>query len=210
MRPFLRGSYNRGDDIKNHDSGRSRTVSTRAREAEATAHPDSSPGLAVLSVVASKIQTWSHLASASRARSRACAASHLRRRGSDAGKRALSERRPPAETARPAHLNVELGLDAGGVVTRPKGRKVLKAHTNRCWGHLRPCRARATSSRLIRFTLIEPDMKISRIRLSDKTSRLHPRHVVPKPAQAHEPEVPVKVFPQFKQWYLTGTGIMPS
>ena len=26
---------------------------------------------------------------------------------------------------------------------------------------------------------IEPDMKISRIRLSDKTSRLHPRHVVP-------------------------------
>jgi hypothetical protein len=35
---------------------------------------------------------------------------------------------------------------------------------------------------------IEPDMKVSRIRLSDKTSRLHPRHVVPKPAQAHEPE----------------------
>jgi hypothetical protein len=41
--------------------------------------------------------------------------------------------------------------------------------------------------------LIEPDMQISRIRLSDKTSRLHPWHVVPKPAQAHEPEVPVKV-----------------
>jgi hypothetical protein len=36
-------------------------------------------------------------------------------------------------------------------------------------------------------------MQISRIRLSDKTSRLHPRHVVPKPAQAYEPEVPVKV-----------------
>src|SRR5271168_4664539 len=36
-------------------------------------------------------------------------------------------------------------------------------------------------------------MKISRIRLSDKTSRLHPRHGVPKPAQAYEPEVPVKV-----------------
>ncbi len=30
--------------------------------------------------------------------------------------------------------------------------------------------------------LIEPDMQISRIRLSDNTSRLHPRHVVPKPA----------------------------
>src|SRR5712691_3562492 len=41
--------------------------------------------------------------------------------------------------------------------------------------------------------LIEPDMQISPIRLSDKTTRLHPRHVVPKPAQAYEPEVPVKV-----------------
>ena len=41
--------------------------------------------------------------------------------------------------------------------------------------------------------LIEPDTQISRIRLSDKTSRLHPRHVVPKPAQAYEPKVPVKM-----------------
>ena len=41
--------------------------------------------------------------------------------------------------------------------------------------------------------LIEPDMRRDRIRLSDKTSRLHPRHVMPKPAQAYEPEVPVKV-----------------
>jgi hypothetical protein len=41
--------------------------------------------------------------------------------------------------------------------------------------------------------LIEPDMQISRIRLSDKTSRLHPRHVMPKPAQTYEPEVPVEV-----------------
>src|SRR5271163_4019716 len=41
--------------------------------------------------------------------------------------------------------------------------------------------------------LIEPDVRISRIRLSDKTSRLRPRHVVPKPAQAYEPEVPVEV-----------------
>jgi hypothetical protein len=30
-------------------------------------------------------------------------------------------------------------------------------------------------------------MQITRIRLSDKSSRLHPRHVVPKPAQAYEP-----------------------
>src|SRR5450759_920703 len=36
-------------------------------------------------------------------------------------------------------------------------------------------------------------MQISRIRLSDKTSRLRPRHGVPKPAQTYEPEVPVEV-----------------
>src|SRR5215475_11192494 len=40
---------------------------------------------------------------------------------------------------------------------------------------------------------IEPDVRIARIRLSDKSSRLHPRHVVPKRGQAYEPEVPVKV-----------------
>jgi hypothetical protein len=28
-------------------------------------------------------------------------------------------------------------------------------------------------------------------RLSNKTSRLHPRHVAPQPAQAYEPKVPV-------------------
>ena len=44
-----------------------------------------------------------------------------------------------------------------------------------------------------RTPLIEPDVRIARIRLSDKTSRLRPRHVVPKPAQAYEPEVPVEV-----------------
>src|SRR5208283_147024 len=41
--------------------------------------------------------------------------------------------------------------------------------------------------------LIEPDLQISCIRLSDKTSRLRPRHVVPKPTQTYEPEVPVEV-----------------
>src|SRR6266850_3364672 len=33
----------------------------------------------------------------------------------------------------------------------------------------------------------------SHIRLSDKTSRLHPRHVVPKPGQAYEAVIPVEV-----------------
>jgi hypothetical protein len=41
--------------------------------------------------------------------------------------------------------------------------------------------------------LIEPDMQIYRIRLSDKTSRLHPRRAAPKPGQTYEPEVPVEV-----------------
>src|SRR5499433_1382271 len=46
--------------------------------------------------------------------------------------------------------------------------------------------------------LIEPDMQISRIRLSDKPSRLRPRHVVPKRGQAYEPKVPVKV----REWIV--------
>src|SRR5258705_6075306 len=41
--------------------------------------------------------------------------------------------------------------------------------------------------------LYERVWQFSPSRPSDKTSRLHPRHVVPKPAQAYEPEVPVKV-----------------
>jgi hypothetical protein len=41
--------------------------------------------------------------------------------------------------------------------------------------------------------LNEPDRRLSRIRLSDKTSRLRPRHVAPKRGQAYESEVPVKV-----------------
>src|SRR5437868_7585710 len=36
-------------------------------------------------------------------------------------------------------------------------------------------------------------MQIFRIRLSDKTSRLHPRRAAAKLCQAYEPEVPVKV-----------------
>src|SRR6516225_4647397 len=36
-------------------------------------------------------------------------------------------------------------------------------------------------------------MQIARIRLSDKTSRLHPRRVAPKRGEAYESEVPVEV-----------------
>jgi hypothetical protein len=42
-------------------------------------------------------------------------------------------------------------------------------------------------------TLIEPDMQISRIRLLDKISRLHPRRAAAELCQAYEPKVPVKV-----------------
>ena len=41
--------------------------------------------------------------------------------------------------------------------------------------------------------LIKPDVQISRIRLSDKTSRLRPRLLTPPHAQTYEPEVPIQV-----------------
>jgi hypothetical protein len=53
-------------------------------------------------------------------------------------------------------------------------------------------------------------MQISRIRLSDKTSRLHPRHVVPKPAQAYEPEVPVKVREWISSFMLYELEVVKS
>ena len=55
--------------------------------------------------------------------------------------------------------------------------------------HLR----RLSSTRLQGATLIEPDMRIARIRLSDKTSRLRPRRAAPTLGQTYEPEVPVEV-----------------
>ena len=56
----------------------------------------------------------------------------------------------------------------------------------------RGCLGHAATLRFL-SPLIEPDMQISSIRFSDKTSRLRPRLVVAKPAQTYEPEVPVKV-----------------
>jgi hypothetical protein len=56
----------------------------------------------------------------------------------------------------------------------------------------RGCLGHAATLRFL-SPLIEPDMQISSIRLSDKTSRLRPRFVVAKPAQTYEPEVPVQV-----------------
>jgi hypothetical protein len=41
--------------------------------------------------------------------------------------------------------------------------------------------------------LIEPDVRYYRIRLSDKTSRLHPRLTAAKLGQTYEPEVPVEM-----------------
>ena len=47
--------------------------------------------------------------------------------------------------------------------------------------------------RRFHIPLIKPDMQISRIRLSDKTSRLRPRLLTPPCRQTYEPEVPVQV-----------------
>ena len=64
------------------------------------------------------------------------------------------------------------------------------------------CRLVATSRcLLLPFTgvprfhipLIKPDVQISRIRLSDKTSRLRPRLLTPPRAQTYESKVPVQV-----------------
>ena len=55
--------------------------------------------------------------------------------------------------------------------------------------HLR----RLSSTRLQGATLIEPDWRIARIRLSDQNSRLHPRRATTKLGQAYEAEVLVKV-----------------
>src|SRR5215470_13715713 len=55
----------------------------------------------------------------------------------------------------------------------------------------RGCLGHAATLRFL-SPLIEPDMQISSIRLSDKTSRLRPRLVVAKPAQTYESEVPAR------------------
>ncbi len=49
-------------------------------------------------------------------------------------------------------------------------------------------------------------MRIARIRLSDKTSRLRPRHVVPKPAETYEPEMPVKV----REWIALRQNVLAA
>src|SRR5262245_1363763 len=55
--------------------------------------------------------------------------------------------------------------------------------------------------------LIERSVRISRTALSDKTSRLRPRHVVSKPGQTHEPEGLVEV----REWIaaaLASSGLV--
>ena len=65
-----------------------------------------------------------------------------------------------------------------------------------------PC---ITHDRFPRFhiPLIKPDVQISRIRLSDKTSRLHPRLLTPPCSQTYEPEVPV----QMREWIAPALGV---
>jgi hypothetical protein len=56
----------------------------------------------------------------------------------------------------------------------------------------------------LHIPLIEPDMRRYRIRLSDKTSRLHPRLVTPQRSQTHESEVPVEV----REWISPAPAMM--
>ena len=78
---------------------------------------------------------------------------------------------------------------------RSKGAQAIVVSADPCFTENRRTVARCIDRRLPagREKWSEPDRRLSRIRLSDKTSRLHPRHVVPKPGQAYEPEVPVQV-----------------
>ena len=55
------------------------------------------------------------------------------------------------------------------------------------------CLGRSPLLNVSTFLDAQPDMQIARIRLSDKTSRLHPRLVTSQGSQTHETEVPVEV-----------------
>ena len=53
----------------------------------------------------------------------------------------------------------------------------------------------STAALRFRFPLIKPDVRFSRIRLSDKASRLRPRKVAPKAFEVHKPRSTVQVLP---------------
>jgi len=55
--------------------------------------------------------------------------------------------------------------------------------------HQRPTLTTDSARGRFHIPLIEPDMQISRIRLSDERSRLRPRPAVRQVGQTHEPEV---------------------
>ena len=52
---------------------------------------------------------------------------------------------------------------------------------------------RGRHSDAVALPLVKPDVQISRIRLSDKTSRLRPRLLTPPRRQTYEPKIPVQV-----------------
>ena len=81
--------------------------------------------------------------------------------------------------------------------SRARGPDVQNAiRIRRAWPETAcPSRARGDKNSWLRFhiPLIEPDWRIARIRLSDKTSRLHPRRATTELGQAYEAEMLVKV-----------------
>src|SRR6516225_9198330 len=55
------------------------------------------------------------------------------------------------------------------------------------------CLGRSSLLNVSTFLDAQPDVRISRIRLSDRTSRLHPRRAASKLCETYESEVPVEV-----------------
>ena len=82
----------------------------------------------------------------------------------------------------------------GATARRPQSRRELGRATARAWtwpSDLSLAQALAFDGREGLASLLEDRFPASGF--SDKTSRLRPRHVAPKPAQAYEPEVPVEM-----------------
>jgi hypothetical protein len=97
----------------------------------------------------------------------------------------LRSHRPPRPPDWPERPKVYLVESGGGAVTVGSGCLLPPLSSGGAqvpWSWLR-----------FHIPLIEPDVLISRIRLSDRTSRLHPRRVASKLHQAYESEVPVQV-----------------
>src|SRR5258708_25691363 len=86
-------------------------------------------------------------------------------------------------------------------MTAPSGTASARSSSNEPDARTAVAAAAVTRNRFILSSLVEPFPRhVLRGRASGsrtrtyKNSRLHPRHVVPKPRQAYEPEVPLELW----------------